>query len=212
MKKSAKPFYKKWWFWAIVALLIIGAIGGGASADPDDEPTLDASVQTDNTSQSVTTTESTDQNTERVDEYAVIDRFIEILSTEADASILEVVKMDIHGDDYKVEFRLNAFENAVGKKGTTGSATIEIINYGVWDNDSIRVYATFPSHDDAVAFAKTVIPIYDASITDEEITENLDRSTSIVLGLGGYITGYINNTNSGDCDLMIDCTKLNFME
>ena len=39
-KKAAKvPFYKKWWFWVIIALVVLGAIGGavgGTDSSKDD--------------------------------------------------------------------------------------------------------------------------------------------------------------------------------
>lgn len=38
--------------------------------------------------------------------------------------------MDIQIDDYRTEFRLNIFKNALGKKGTITGGNIEIVNYG----------------------------------------------------------------------------------
>lgn len=35
--KSPKPFYKKWWFVAIILIVIIGAIGSGGGVDEADE-------------------------------------------------------------------------------------------------------------------------------------------------------------------------------
>ena len=50
--KIKKPFYKKWWFWLIIAILVIGFIGGQTS--DTSEPAADTSF-----SSSETHTEST---------------------------------------------------------------------------------------------------------------------------------------------------------
>lgn len=35
--KNKKPIYKKWWFWLIIALIVIGvASSGGTESDPSD--------------------------------------------------------------------------------------------------------------------------------------------------------------------------------
>lgn len=35
--KNKKPIYKKWWFWLIIALIVIGAaLSGGTESDPSD--------------------------------------------------------------------------------------------------------------------------------------------------------------------------------
>ena len=31
LDKAGKPFYKKWWFWVIIAFIFIGALGGKSS-------------------------------------------------------------------------------------------------------------------------------------------------------------------------------------
>lgn len=47
---NKKPFYKKWWFWLIVAFFVLGAIGSGmeSSEEPKDGNSLESSTsQTD---------------------------------------------------------------------------------------------------------------------------------------------------------------------
>lgn len=43
--KVKKPFYKKWWFWVIVAFIIIGAIGSsGDETDTSSDTGADTSI------------------------------------------------------------------------------------------------------------------------------------------------------------------------
>lgn len=37
-KKAKKPFYKKWWFWVIVSVLVIGIVSGSAGEDGKKTP------------------------------------------------------------------------------------------------------------------------------------------------------------------------------
>ena len=37
-KKAKKPFYKRWWFWVIVAIMILGSCGGMSDSSKDTTP------------------------------------------------------------------------------------------------------------------------------------------------------------------------------
>lgn len=147
-----------------------------------------------------------------VNEYAVVEKFIELYNASSEIPISDLAAMDIQGEDYRTEFRLNAFKNAVGQKGAFNGGSIQIVNYGVWSNDEIRIYAQADSHDTALEMVYSIIHILDNTITDDEIAENLDRSSSIVLGTGGYISGYLNESYTGIYGIMIDCSRINFLE
>lgn len=43
--KNKKPFYTKWWFWVIVALVILGAVGGNSNSN-NSSANADNSVET----------------------------------------------------------------------------------------------------------------------------------------------------------------------
>lgn len=45
-----------------------------------------------------------------------IDKFIECYNLSCKNQITDIQDMDIQGLDYRTEYRLNAFKNAVGKK------------------------------------------------------------------------------------------------
>lgn len=191
--KQKKPIYKKWWFWAILVLVVFGAAGGG-EAEPDAPTEIETAPP-----------QVTQQATEPVD---IVGLFIDRYNSTAAVQIADVSELDVQGDDYRVEYRLQSFDDAVGQKGTIGNGTIEIINY----RDSIRVYATADTEETAIGIISVVIGIIDETITAEDVSENLSRSNNIVLGKGGSITGYLNKTNSGGYEIMVDGSAAGLMK
>ena len=149
-------------------------------------------------------------------EYASVERFIGIYNSDSANPASDITEMDIQGEDYRTEFRLQAFDNAVGVKGTIAGGTIEVVNYGVWDNDSIRVYAYVESRDAAVALVYDLIHILDKTVSDDDIANDLEYSSSILLGSKSQITGYIEDDYAdgkvAGYDVMIDCSSIGFME
>lgn len=208
--KPASPIYKKWWFWAIVIVAVIGIAGNAGNTEQPQGTT----PPTETTAPEETTTvpEQTTTAPIEVNEYAVVEKFVELYNASSEIPISDLVAMDIQGEDYRTEFRLNAFKNAVGQKGTFNGGSIQIVNYGAWSNDEIRIYANADSYDAALEIVYSVIHILDNTITDDEIAENLDRSSGIVLGAGGYISGYLNESYTGTYEIMLDCSRINFIE
>ena len=218
MKKGqnnvGKPFHTRWWFWSIIILLVIGLSG------KDNDTT-----QADNTSTSEETTvpiettytpEQISTNPPEGNEYAAVDSIIELYNASSTNPITDLTKMDIRGNDYKTEFRLNAFESAVGQKGNINGGAIEVINYGIWNNDSIRIYARVESHDVATDLLNCLIRVLDASLSDDEIEEAMQREHSIFLDGQYQITGYISTDYSDGgivgYDVMIDCNSIDFLK
>ena len=65
-KKAKKPFYKRWWFWVIVAILVIGSCGKTSTETPKDEPTA-KSAPTVATEPSETTVAAATSSSEEID-------------------------------------------------------------------------------------------------------------------------------------------------
>ena len=160
------------------------------------------------TTETTATTDVPDTE-ESAQENSAVDRFIEFYNASYDNKITDISDLDVQGDDYRTEYRLGAFKNAVGKKGMLDQNEIEIVMYG-YSNDKIRFYMTTDSMDDAIQICTNIIHLLDDSISDDEIAEEFDsldttKYTSLYLGDTGYIGGYIDN-----CTFMIDCSKSKF--
>ncbi len=216
---------------AWVIYLIIGLSGNTDDTTSDTSTTPDTTIeetssttndeQVENNTSDTINDNTTEENIEEpVDEFAIIDTFIDKYNDVAVNTISDIVEMDIQGDDYRTEFRLNAFKSALGKKGSITGGRINIVNYGTWENDTIRFYVTTDNLDNAIDIYTTIIHILDSSITDEEIADSYSSlehvsSANIYLGSAGYISGYINctyaNGGIGGYEIMIDCDKINFM-
>lgn len=205
--KSVKLVSKKWLSSAIIVLAATCIAGCGSEGIQSPDTTLP--------SETSALVETTTVPTE-VSEHAIIDKFIELYNASSANPVADLAKMDIQGEDYRTEFRLNSFKGAVGQKGVISEGTIEVVNYGVWGNDSIRIYARVESHDSAVALVYDIVHILDASVTDDQIEEDISTEHSILLGERNQINGYI-NTDYADggivgYDVMIDCGNLDFMK
>lgn len=152
---------------------------------------------------------------EEIDEFFVINTFIEKYNNSSSFPMTDIREMDIQGEDYRTEFRLGAFKNSIGKKANVNESTIELVNYGIQENDSIRIYANVPTLDMAQEIYMTTIQIWDESLNENEIMEEFDAA-SIYLGETGYISGYVNekyaNGGVAGYEIMLDCTKLNFID
>lgn len=203
--KSASLVYKKWWFWAVIVVVVMGIAGIAGNGAPEQGTTQ----PTETTATEETTTAPTEAN-----EYAVVEKFVELYNASSEIPISNLVAMDIQGEDYRTEFRLSAFKNAVGQKGSISAGTLQVVNYGVWDNDSIRIYARLDTHDAAVELVYNLIHVLDGSVTDEEISDDLGTEHSILLGDKDQISGYINEDYADGgivgYDVMIDCSSVDF--
>ncbi len=147
-------------------------------------------------------------------EYELVDCYIDSLASVLGYEFTDIVPLDIHGEDYKTEFRTFSFKKAVGKKASIPGGVIEVVNYGSVGNKSIRIYAEIDSFDIASQLYESAVRLLDTSITDEEIKNQYndsDLDVNIFLGTAGNITGYINKSyhDGGQTtyNLMIDCVS-----
>lgn len=187
----------------LISILLVGC----GSADIEH-------VITESTAEPVTEEATLPPTTEPINEYATIEQFVELFNGHSDLIIADLVPMDIQGDDYQTEFRLPAFKNSVGLKGFVGEDSIQIVNYGAFENDQLRIYARVASLETAEALVTDLVYVFDDTISAEDIAFELSSPSSIYLGDAGYISGYINtdyaNGGVAGYDIMIDCTHINF--
>lgn len=199
---------------ALALALSLAACGSGTGIESTAHPQPADPVETTTVPENdVLTTEASAIQTESVPELSTIERFLQLCPD----TFTDLVPMDIQGDDYRTEFRLQAFKNAEGVKGMFTGGTITIVNYGVWKNDSIRFYLTAETYEDGVAIYQTIVSALDPTLTDEEILAKLDSLeyvSSADLFLTNKIDGYFNihyaNGGISGYEIMIDCTELLF--
>ena len=165
-------------------------------------------------SEKPTSSEAISQNND-IDLFSLLNNFIELYNASVRDKITDIQEMDINGDDYRTEFRLPSFDNAVGLKGKIDGNLIEIVNYGSLSNDAIRIYLTTTSYDTTVKIFAAVVNVFDDSIPSEEINKicnDLESgyTANILFSGNSDISGYINETNEHNYNIMIDCSKLNF--
>lgn len=202
--------FQKWWFWVLIVIAIGAIIGANDSNIPD------GTAVPDDTSPAATTNQVPIVSPES-DKYAIVDKFITLYNAASDNPIVHLEEMDISNNDYRPEFRLKAFENAVGKTGVFDNGSISIVNYGVWSNSSIRLYISLQSLDDtSLNTITSIIHILDATISKEDIFAELNSIGAIYLGSGGIVSGYIDDIYTDGSfvgyDIMLDCSYLSFVE
>ena len=211
----------------ILSMFCLFVFGCSSVNNISSEPPIEQNNSSDVNASLESSIEIADQSENTEDPYIKIDEFIDLYSSSL-AQITDISEMDIHGDDYRTEFRLNAFKNAVGKKCTVDSSYIEIVNYGTWSNAKMLVgkdkfcfndEINNPINKDTELFT-SIIHILDNTISDDEINEICDslndNDQNFLLGKGNYITGYIISNYKdgviGGYDMMIDCSKINYLE
>lgn len=206
-------------FVCILFIFLLVCFGCGSVNNISSESLTEQNNLSDANSSPESSIEIADQSENIENTFIKIDKFIDLYSSSV-TQITDISEMDIQGADYRTEFRLNAFKNAVGKKCTVGNSYIEIVNYGTWSNDSIRFYVYSDSIDSITELFTSIIHILDNAISDDEIQEICDSlndsDQNILLGKGNYITGYINSIYKDgsifEYEMMIDCSKINYLE
>lgn len=147
--------------------------------------------------------------------YEAVERFLELYEKSATHPLLGLQEMDLHGSDYRTEFRLGAFKNAVGLKGTVLDLPIEVVGYGN-QNASIRVYASANSREDANQIVADIVMCMDQTISKESIAARTEKETDycqFVLGCSNQIHGYISKDYSaGIYNIFVNCEKTSFFD
>lgn len=138
------------------------------------------------------------------DRYSNLKAFIDNYNAIAKTPITDVVEIDIQSPEYyKVEYRLNGFENAPAFKGEIGDCAIEIVNETFMQepDDSMRIYIYADTLETATDVFESFCKATNPDITQDEFDEfysyySLDSEygCSIVMG---DISGYCNKQSDG---------------
>lgn len=153
-----------------VLLLCVYLAGCGGQQNNSNEPNL--SVANEEIAKSEKTSES-----EKISIEDSLLLFVDEFN-DNNATSLEYVEnfvpSDNSGSHYRTEFRLSAYENAIGKSYLFGSATVDIVVREDYFGEILtRVYmdnATIEQCADMISIAS---PIMDSSISDDEIQNTI---------------------------------------
>jgi len=195
--KEMKPAVK----YGIIAgawllFLIIGLSGGGENDVPNSDTTITESTTQEN---QITITSGTDISPEKLSD--MIDSITvkyNSRSTEQLSFLEDFTPQDKNSSHYRTEFRLTAYNDAIGKSYLLGDKMVDIIaSPDIFGDVSFRVYTNDVSLEQAIALVQGMSPILDETLSANDlaatITEISDKKTA-----NGYYYGELGITLFGD--------------
>lgn len=159
----------------IVALWIVCIIIGATG-----EPSSETSSENDNNvnveQQSDTNENSSANETVALKDGELVDAFVSKFNELSDTDITDVEQIEItqESGNYRTEYRLPAFKNAVVKRGNIGDGTIDIVAYGGLGNTDLRCYVSTDSEDFAADVFTTVAKMMYPDVTATDLDNALE--------------------------------------
>lgn len=197
-KKDLKPAVK----YGIIAAawLLFFVIGSTGNSESDTAP---SSVPA--TTEVVQVAQTVEQNTEAttlpaitMDEYIV--NIVEKYNTQAAEPLVFVedfVPSNKDGSHYRVEFRLTAWKNAVGKSYLLGDKVVDLVASPQLFGDILfRVYTNDTSLEQVIALIQGMSPLMDESLTAIELQDTITE-VSTKKTANGYYYGELGITLFG---------------
>ena len=87
----------------------------------------------------------------------------------------EFTPSDKESDHYRVEFRLNAYKDAIGKSFEYGDAIVDIVyRKPAWGDGLIRIYMDGATLDQCKEMLSKAGPIMDETATNEDIQKAIE--------------------------------------
>lgn len=161
----------------IVYLMI--AFSGNNNSSNQQDSSVDATAETSEISTTGSSEMSeTDGSTTGVDE--IITDFVEKFNKSSDVPLEYVedfVPSDQNSGHYRTEFRLSAYENAVGKSYKYGDQTVDLIGRKNLSDGVLRIYMDGATLDQCISMVKIASPIMDPDITSTELQKTVDYLT-----------------------------------
>lgn len=161
----------------VLFLLSICLVGCGEQKYNSNEPI----VSTENIESLVTTESEITTENEADKELSIEDNmqlFVDKINKNANITleyIEDFVPSDNSGPHYRTEFRLSAYENAIGKSYSYGSATVDIVIREDYLGEIIpRIYMDNATIEQCTNIINIVSPIMDSTISDAEIQDTIN--------------------------------------
>ena len=189
-KKDLKPVVKYGIIAVAWVLYFIIGLGGNTDAN---------STMTDipKSTEVVQTTQPTDQsaeNKEDVDTSLKLAEYIDNVVSQYNEQALEplvfVEEFTPSDDDsshYRVEFRLSAYDNAVGKSFMLGDKVVDLVATETYFGDiNFRVYTNDTSLEQVIALVQGMSPIMDEDLSAKDLQDTINEITSKKAANGYY--------------------------
>lgn len=163
----------------LIACTCVSLFGCGTSSDKatdntDTNLTLESTTKNDDLG--ADESEETEETTPTLDEIAVsyVEQFNDASENDLEFSE-DFIPSDKSGAHYRTEFRLAAYDDAIGKSYTFGETSVDIIARQSYSGDAIlRVYMNGATLDQCLEIVQYFSPIMDEDITESELQETLD--------------------------------------
>ena len=202
-KKDMKPAVK----YGIIAVawLLFFVIGMSGNNEAD-APQIDTSSQTDsvqvaqpteNTTEDITAPETTTPGIS-LDEYIenVVSKY-NAQATEELVFVEDFTPSDKESGHYRTEFRLTAYDDAVGKSYLFGDKVVDLVaSPTIFGEINFRVYTNDTSLEQVIALIQGMSPIMDKSLTASELQETITE-VSTKKTANGYYYGELGITLFG---------------
>ena len=171
-----------------------------------DAPQIDTSSQTDsvqvaqpteNTTEDITAPETTTPGIS-LDEYIenVVSKY-NAQATEELVFVEDFTPSDKESGHYRTEFRLTAYDDAVGKSYLFGDKVVDLVaSPTIFGEINFRVYTNDTSLEQVIALIQGMSPIMDKSLTASELQETITE-VSTKKTANGYYYGELGITLFG---------------
>lgn len=189
-KKDMKPAVKygiiavAW-----VAFFTIGMFGNSETdvTQTDIAPSQTEGVQEDLTAEGTSQNEGNAEISDTTNETESLDiilnnYIVDVISkhnsqaTEQLVFVEDFTPSDKDSGHYRTEFRLTAYEDAVGKSYVLGDKVVDIIaSQTIFGEINCRVYTNDTSLDQVIALLKVFSPILDEELNDDELKKTIDE-------------------------------------
>lgn len=202
-KKDMKPAVK----YGIIAVawLLFFVIGMSGNSEADvpqvDTPSQTESVQAaqpGETATEDTTTPETTTSEISLDEYieSVVSKY-NAQATEELVFVEDFTPSDKESGHYRTEFRLTAYDDAVGKSYLLGDKVVDLVaSPTIFGEIHFRVYTNDTSLEQVIALIQGMSPIMDESLTAAELQETITE-VSTKKTANGYYYGELGITLFG---------------
>ena len=212
-KKDMKPAVK----YGIIAVawLLFFVIGMSGNNEAD-APQVDTSSQTDSVQVAQPTKNTTEDTTspETTTPEISLDEYIENIVSKYNAQATEELifvedftPSDKESGHYRTEFRLTAYDDAVGKSYLLGDKVVGLVaSPTIFGEINFRVYTNDTSLEQVIALIQGMSPIMDENLTASELQETISE-ISTKKTANGYYYGELGITlfgsDSSGYELMI---------